>query len=72
MVKALVHTNPVVRYVATVACLNAVSVRGRNWGDCVTIQSEVSMVDMNDKNVYKEVWYESVSVNEIDCAIQMF
>ncbi len=55
MVKALVHTNPVVRYVATVACLNAVSVRGRNWGDCVTIQSEVSMVDMNDKNVYKEV-----------------
>ncbi len=30
------------------------------------IQNEVSMVDMNVKNVYKEEWYDSVSVNEID------
>ncbi len=36
--------------------------------DCVTIQNEVSMVDMNVKNVYKEEWYDSVSVNEIDNA----
>ncbi len=35
--------------------------------DCVTIQNEVSIVDMNVKNVYKEEWYGSVSVNEIDC-----
>ncbi len=42
------------------------SVSGRNWRDCVTIQNEVSMVDMNVKNVYKDEWYDSVSVNEID------
>ncbi len=41
---------------------------GRNWPDCVTIQNEVSIVDMNVKNVYKEEWYDSVSVNEIDSA----
>ncbi len=29
---------------------------------------EINMVDMNVKNVYKEEWYESVSVNEIDSA----
>ncbi len=28
--------------------------------DCVTIQNEVSMVDMNVKNVYKEEWYDTV------------
>ncbi len=28
----------------------------------------VSMVDMNAKNVYKEEWYDSVSMNEIDSA----
>ncbi len=44
------------------------SVSGRKWRDCVTIQNEVSMVDMNVKNVYKEEWHESVSVNEIDSA----
>ncbi len=32
------------------------------------IQNEVSMVDMNVKNVYKQEWYDSVSVNEIDSA----
>ncbi len=47
---------------------NPMSVSGRNWRDCVTIQNEVSMVDMNVKNVYKEEWYDSVSVNEIDSA----
>ncbi len=26
------------------------------------------MIDMNIKNVYKEEWYDSVSVNEIDSA----
>ncbi len=26
------------------------------------------MVDMNVKNIYKEEWYDSVSVNEIDSA----
>ncbi len=26
------------------------------------------MVDMNLKNVYREEWYDSVSVNEIDSA----
>ncbi len=41
---------------------------GRKWRDCVTIHNEVSMVDMNVKNVYKEEWYDSVSVNEIDSA----
>ncbi len=44
------------------------SVSGRNCRDCVTIQNEVSMVDMNVKNVYKEEWYDSVSVNGIDSA----
>ncbi len=44
------------------------SVSGRNWRDCVTIQNEVRMVDMNVKDVYKEEWYDSVSVNEIDGA----
>ncbi len=51
-----------------VACLNPMSVGGRNWRDCITIQNEVSMVDMNVKNVYKEEWYDTVSVNEIDRA----
>ncbi len=68
MCKALEHDNPVVKYVATVSCLNPMSVSGRNWRDCVTIQNDVSMVDMNVKNVYKEEWYDSVSVNEIDSA----
>ncbi len=38
----------------------------RNWCTCVTIQNEVSMVDMNVKNVYKEEWHDSVNENEID------
>ncbi len=42
------------------------SVSGRKWHDCVTIQNEVSMVDLNFKNVFKEEWYDSVSVNEIN------
>ncbi len=68
MCKALEHGNPVVKYVAKVSCLNPMSVSGRNWRDCVTIQNEVSMVDMNVKNVYKEEWYDSVNVNEINSA----
>ncbi len=44
------------------------TVSGQNWCDCVTIQNEVSMVDMNVKNVYKEEWHDSISVNEIDSA----
>ncbi len=55
---ALEHENPVVRYVAKVACLNYMSVSGKKWRDCVKIQNEVSMVDINVKNVYKEEWYE--------------
>ncbi len=66
MCKALEHNNPVVKYVAKVSCLNPMSVSGRNWHDCVTIQNEVSMVEMNVKNIYKEEWYDSESVNEID------
>ncbi len=61
--KALEHDNPVVKYVAKVSCLNPMSVNGRNWHDCVTIQNEVSMVDMNVKNVYKEEWYDSVRLS---------
>ncbi len=68
MCKTLEHDNPVVKYVAKVSCLNPMYVSGRNWCDCVTIQNEVSMVDMNVKNVYKEEWYDSISVNEIDSA----
>ncbi len=68
MCKALEHDNPVVKYVAKVSCLNPMSVSGRNWRHCVTIQNEVSMVDINVKNVYKEEWYDSISVNEIDSA----
>ncbi len=41
------------------------SVSGRIWRDCVTIGS---MVDMTVTNAYKEEWYDSVSVNEIDSA----
>ncbi len=66
--KALEHDNPVVKYVAKVSCLNPMYVSGRNWRDCVTIQNKVSMVDMNVTNVYKEEWYDLVSVNEIDSA----
>ncbi len=47
MCKPLEHDNPVVKYVAKVFCLNPMSVSGRNFCDCVTIQNEVSMVDMN-------------------------
>ncbi len=62
MCKALEHGNPVVKYVTKVSCLNTMSVSGRNWHDCVTIHNEVSIVDVNVRNVYKEEWYESVSV----------
>ncbi len=62
------HDNPVVKYVAKVSCLNPMSVSRQNWRDCVTIQNEVSMVDVNVKNEYKEEWYDSVSVYEIDSA----
>ncbi len=68
MCKALEHDNPVVKYVAKVSCLNLMFVSGRNWRDCVTIQNELSMVDMNVTNVYKEEWYYSVSMNEIASA----
>ncbi len=51
-----------------VSCLNPIYVSRRNWRDCITIPNEVRMVDMNDKNVYKKEWYDSVSVNEIDSA----
>ncbi len=68
MCKAFEHDNPVVKYVAKVSCLNPMSVSGRNWRDCVTIRTEVGMVDMNVKNVYNEELYDSVSVNEIDTA----
>ncbi len=65
MCKALEHDNPVVKYVAKVFCLNSMSVSDET-GVTVTIQNEVSMVDMNIQNVFKEEWYDSVSVNEID------
>ncbi len=68
MCKALEQDNPVVKYVAKVSCLNLLSVSGLNWRECVTIQNEVSMVDMNVTNVYKEEWIDSVSMNEIDSA----
>ncbi len=54
MCKASEHDNPVVKYVAKVSCLNPMSISGRKWRDCVTIQNEINMVDMNVKNVYKE------------------
>ncbi len=47
------------------------SLSGRNWHDCVTIQNEVSMVDMNVKNVYKEEWYDSMSLNKINSASEV-
>ncbi len=68
MCKGLEQDNPVVKYVANVSCFNPMSVSGGNWCDCVTIQNEVNMVDINVKNVYKEKWYDPVSVNEIDSA----
>ncbi len=61
------HTPPS-PHTQIVSCLNPMSVSGPNWRDCVTIQNEVSMVDMNVKNVYKEEQYDSVSMNEIDSA----
>ncbi len=54
MCTALEHDNPVVKYVAKVSCLNLTYVSGRNRRDCVTIQNEVGMVDINVKNVYTE------------------
>ncbi len=44
------------------------NISGPNRHDCVTIQNEVIMVNMKVKNVYKEEWYEILSVNEIDSA----
>ncbi len=35
----------------------------KKWCDCVTMQNEVGIVDMNVMNIYKE---DSISVNEID------
>ncbi len=54
MCKALENDNPVAKYVGKVFCLTPMSVSGRNWRDYVTIQNEVSMVDMNVRNVCKE------------------
>ncbi len=51
------------KFPALIPCL-LVDVTGKT----VTIQNEVSMVDMNVKNVYKVEWYDSVCVNEIDSA----
>ncbi len=34
----------------------------------IALQNDVSMVDMNVKNIYKEEWCDSVRVNEIDSA----
>ncbi len=65
MCKALEHDNPVVKYVAKVSALISCLLVDETG---VTIQNEVSMVDMNVKNVNKEEWYDSVSVNEIDSA----
>ncbi len=53
------------KFPALIPCL---LVNETSWHDCVTIQNEVSMVDMNVENVYKEEWYDSVSGNEIDIA----
>ncbi len=36
--------------------------------NCTLKAVHSSMVDMNVKNVYKEEWYDPVSVNEIDSA----
>ncbi len=36
---AVEHDNTVVKYVTKVSCLNHMSVSGRNWRDCVTIQN---------------------------------
>ncbi len=46
MCKALEHENPVVKYVVKVSYLNPMSVNGQHWCDHVTIQNEVSMVDI--------------------------
>ncbi len=64
----MAYDNPVVRYGAKVVCLNYMSVSARTWCDYITIQNEVSMADTNVKNVYKGEWYDSVSMNQIDCA----
>ncbi len=56
MCKSLEYDNPVVKYVAKVSCLNPMYLSARNWLDCVKIQIEVNMVDMNVKIVYKEEW----------------
>ncbi len=47
MYKALKYKNPVARYAAKIACLNPITVSGRNWLDYVTSHNGVSMVDMN-------------------------
>ncbi len=65
MCKALVHDNSTLKFVTKLACQNPMSVRGRNWHDCINFAQDISMISMNVKQVSGE-WYDTVSDNEID------
>ncbi len=54
MCKALVHDNSTLKYVTKPACKNPMSVRGRNWCDCINFAQDISMISMNVKQVYSE------------------
>ncbi len=53
------------KYLTKLACQNPMSMSGRNWRDCVNLAQDISMIDMNVKQVYSE-WYDTVSDKEID------
>ncbi len=65
MCKALVHDNSTLKYVPKPACRNPMSVSGNNWRDCFNFAQGISMISMNVKQVYGEL-YDTVSDNEID------
>ncbi len=65
MSKTLVHDSSTVKYVTKLAWQNTMSVRGKNWCNCINFVQDISMISMNVKQVYSE-WNDTVSDNEID------
>ncbi len=59
------HDNSTLKYVTKLACRNPMSVSGRNWCDCINVAQDISMISMNVKQVYHEL-YDTVRDKEID------
>ncbi len=63
------HDNSTLKYVTKPACKNPMSVRGRNWCDCINLSQDISMISMNLKQVYGE-WYNTVSEIDSVCILR--